>query len=297
MPSKLSAATLVALLVPSMTCSEAPAHLWHWPQPACPGASAAVKVHRTGSDAGHLYTANYSACAAACCGRPGCVAWSWDSNETQQQAPADCQASGAPFSCCWLRGTAGKLMPGLGCYGTPECDSWSGVVERPAPSCAKPSPPVAGELTGCNGAQVYAANASACQAACCGDASCVSWNWDRNLSTSLAPPVCKAQGVPFSCCWKKTCAGTAAAGGGLPGSSHGTSGRSPAPAPAPPPPQTCPPGTEYMAGFSCLKPTESGSPRDAGLPASYDCAVRQHMWEFAQVTLPARGSFQTAYVV
>ena len=50
-----------------------------------------------------------------------------------------------------------------------------------------------------------------------------------------------------------------------------------------------------MAGFSCLEPTESGSPRDPGLPAGFDCAVRAHMWEFAKKALPQRGSFKTAY--
>ena len=270
------------------------------PPPACPKASVPVKIHRLGSNAGHLYTANYSACAAACCGRPGCMAWSWDSNETAQQAPADCRAHGKPYTCCWLRGTVGKLMPGLGCYGTPECDSWSGVVGfRPPPSCSKPSPPVTGELIGCDAGQLHTANASACQAACCSDPACVSWNFDSNLTAGIAPAVCRAAGAPFSCCWKKSCAGTLVPGScaGVPhcASFHGTSGRPPPPPPPRPPPRTCPPGTEYMAGFSCLAPTASGSPVSPGLPAGYDCAVREHMWEFAKKTLPRRGSFKTAY--
>eukprot|EP01052_Picozoa_sp_SAG31_P063714 SAG31_NODE_22628_length_521_cov_1.248815_1_plen_166_part_01 len=125
------------------------------PPPSCPHASEPVKIHRTGTDTGHLYTANASECEAACCGRTDCVAWNWDSNETVNQAPAACQAKGKPYSCCWLRSTVGKLMPGLGCYGTPDCDSWSGTVNRSPPTCPKPSPPAQGERSGCDAGQVY----------------------------------------------------------------------------------------------------------------------------------------------
>ena len=37
----------------------------------------------------------------------------------------------------------------------------------------------------------------------------------------------------------------------------------------------------------------SGTPR--GVPASYDCSVREHAWEFGKATLPSRGSFKTLF--
>ena len=106
---------------------------------SCPSATAPVKVQRAGGYVGHLYTASYGACAAACCANEQCVAWNWDSNETAQQAPAECQATGKPLACCWLRGTVGKLLPGVGCYGAPECDSWSGLTGPRSSSCPKPT--------------------------------------------------------------------------------------------------------------------------------------------------------------
>ena len=33
----------------------------------------------------------------------------------------------------------------------------------------------------------------------------------------------------------------------------------------------------------------------AGVPASYDCAVRKHAWEYGKTTLPQRGDFKTLY--
>eukprot|EP01060_Flectonema_neradi_P039947 TRINITY_DN896_c1_g1_i2.p1 TRINITY_DN896_c1_g1~~TRINITY_DN896_c1_g1_i2.p1 ORF type:complete len:953 (+),score=255.36 TRINITY_DN896_c1_g1_i2:56-2914(+) len=36
-----------------------------------------------------------------------------------------------------------------------------------------------------------------------------------------------------------------------------------------------------------------GTPK--GIPASYDCTVRQHAWEFGKATLPQRGGFKTLY--
>ena len=32
-----------------------------------------------------------------------------------------------------------------------------------------------------------------------------------------------------------------------------------------------------------------------GVPASYDCSVRRHAYEFGKVTLPSRGEFKTLY--
>ena len=178
------------------------------PRLQCPGASAPVKIHRTGADAGHVYTASAGACEAACCKDQRCAAWNWDSNLTTSQAPAACKAHGAPFSCCWLRSDPGALKPGLGCYGTPHCDSWSGVVDRPPPSCPSASPPKKLERIGCDLAHFRTGNATACQEACCGNPGCVSWNWDSNLPAGLAPAQCQVGAAhPFACCWLKTCGG------------------------------------------------------------------------------------------
>ena len=45
--------------------------------------------------------------------------------------------------------------------------------------------------------------------------------------------------------------------------------------------------------LGCSDPAGNGTP--AGAPASYDCEVRAHAWDFAKKTLPVRGSFKTAY--
>jgi hypothetical protein len=37
----------------------------------------------------------------------------------------------------------------------------------------------------------------------------------------------------------------------------------------------------------------SGTP--GGVPAHYDCSVREHAWEFGKATLPSRGSFKSLY--
>ena len=76
----------------------------------------------------------------------------------------------------------------------------------------------------------------------------------------------------------------------------------PTSAAVPPPPAatipTCPPGTIYGprnadGSFGCHLPYD-GTPK-MGVSRSYDCAVRKHAWEFAQLTLPWRGTFKTVF--
>ena len=146
-------------------------------------------------------------------------------------------------------------------------------------------------VSGCDYRQVHTTGKDACATACCADPKCASWDWDSNLTSAQAPAMCAAKGTPFSCCWLKACAGLpqpAPCGGAPHCSSWSGATRTP-------PPPTCPDGTVYLAGFSCTSPMESGTPRDPGLPADYDCAARAHMWAFGKATLPARGSFKTAF--
>jgi len=77
-------------------------------------------------------------------------------------------------------------------------------------------------------------------------------------------------------------------------------GREVATAAPPPPPGilVCPPGTIYGpknadGSFGCHLPYD-GTPK-VGVSRSYDCAVREHAWDFARRTLPGRGEFKTVF--
>ena len=173
------------------------------------------------------------------------------------------------------------------------------LLSEPPPACPHASAPVNVARTACDVAQVAASNYSACQVACCADATCVAWNWDSILPVGLAPPACKAAGAPYSCCFLKGCAGYDIPK--RPGfdSWSGDVGHAP--------PQ-CPKGQVYRAGLHCVDPHDTGTPggtyynsgtgtglTPTSVPADYDCEVRAHAWEFAKRTLPRRGEFKTVY--
>ena len=54
------------------------------------------------------------------------------------------------------------------------------------------------------------------------------------------------------------------------------------------------PGNQIpRGGLRCVDQLDTGTP--AGVSTGYDCAVREHAWEFAKATLPRRGQFKSAF--
>ena len=147
----------------------------------------------------------------------------------------------------------------------------------PFTPCKGASSPVQQNRAGCDDRQIATADQTACQLACCADAACQTWNWDSNLTAQQRPAACAGTG---GCCWLKNCAGTAGRPCGGTPDCVSWSGSVP-----PQPPPACP------AGEVCFH-NHGTRP---GVTKSFDCAVRKHAWEFAQATLPDRGSFRTAY--
>ena len=226
------------------------------------------------------------------------------------------RASAAPRSCPTPLSPALLMSPSagaaascwLGCLGIGNLVALAAAADRSA-TCPKASVPVAlASVSGCDYKQVSTPTYAACEAACCADIGCITWNFDSNLTANRRPPACKSAGS--GCCFLKHCRWargdatcglkTKPANGCV--SWSGSSGRQlpspPLPPPAPPLPPVAPPPLPPPAW--CTSPGEQppcfhnhGTP--PAVTKSFDCEVRKHALEFAIATLPGRGEFKTAF--